>query len=398
MYAKVDSNRLFDSTKLNTIDVKDIKFNMNKNDVINLLASCFLLLSTLGHTVEARHDENGFSEEIIHARKEVQKIMDNYPGLAVAVTVDGKRIWSEGFGFSDIKNKTPATADTPFNIYSVAKMLTGVAAARLAEQGLLNLDAPLSAVIEDIPPEYSKLTPRLLLGHLSGIAHYASNQDWEDFSNSHCDIPSDAIKHFIRRPLVSSPGEKHIYSTYGYVLLSEIIGRSSEQGNYVDYMRDEIFKKAGMTNTRLDSRLTKNNMKATPYEGSLGNWKPILSTDASCKFGGGGFLSSANDLASFGRAFYQNELLSNKMTQVTVDPFLLNNNKTTHYGFGMSTNTFEEDGRTIRWARHSGGSPGGRGFLYVVLSEKVSVGITANSLGPNLGKIASKIAYIFARI
>ena len=214
----------------------------------------------------------------------------------------------------------------------------------------------------------------------------------------HCTEPADALPHFTNRSLISAPGAERTYSTYGYVLLSEVLARRSPQRSYTQFMRHEIFDVAGMRRTRLDGAGLGPEAKATAYTGSRDAWEEIDRLDASCKFGGGGFLSSARDLALFGKAFYDHMLLSPESTKMAAQPFHLSNGESTYYGFGMDTNTFESRGRSGHWARHSGGSLGGRAFLVVLLTDRVSVGMAGNADGPSLRSAASNIAYLFAGI
>ncbi len=258
----------------------------------------------------------GFDAEIARARAVLEPIISLFPGLAVSVTVDGEEVWADGWGFADTKTGQRAAPDTRFNVYSVAKMLTGIAAARLDEMGLLDLDEPLTNIIEQLPDSYGNVTPRLLIGHLAGVSHYASDEDWQAFGTRHCTEPADALPHFTNRPLMSAPGAERTYSTYGYVLLSEVLARRSPQKSYTQFMRQEIFDVAGMRRTRLDAEGLGPEAKAT----------------------------------------------------------------------------------TVHWARHSGGSPGGRAFLVVLLTHRVSVGIAANADGPSLRSAASNIAYVFAGV
>jgi CubicO group peptidase (beta-lactamase class C family) len=337
-------------------------------------------------------------ETILQARALVSSVASEYPGLAVTVTVDGEEVWAEGYGFADLESETPAMPDTRFNVYSVAKMLTGIGAARLAEMGQLDLDASLVDIVDGLQSSYAAVTPRHLIGHLSGVPHYLSDEDWRVFSDLHCSEPADALPHFLDRPLVTEPGVKRTYTTYGYVLLSEVLSRQSPQRSYTKFMHDEVFMVAGMENTQLDSKEFGSQLKATPYTMENGTWEKIEGLDASCKFGGGGFLSSARDLALFGMAFYDHKLLSPAVTKQVAQPFLLADGESTYYGFGMDTNTFEYGGREVHWARHSGGSPGGRSFLVVLLTHRVSVGIAANADGPSLRSVASNLAYLFAGV
>src|SRR5215216_8060681 len=67
----------------------------------------------------------------------------NAPGMTVAVAMDGKIVWSEGFGYANLSDHVPACPQTLFRIGSVSKSLTGVAIANLYGQGKLDLDAPV---------------------------------------------------------------------------------------------------------------------------------------------------------------------------------------------------------------------------------------------------------------
>jgi serine beta-lactamase-like protein LACTB len=355
------------------------------------------LVFGVGWTSIAKADPN-IDETILQARALVSSVASEYPGLAVTVTVDGEEVWAEGYGFADLESETPAIPDTRFNVYSVAKMLTGIGAARLAETGRLDLDASLVDIIDALPSQYAVVTPRHLIGHLSGVSHYLSDEDWRVFSDLHCSEPADALPHFLNRPLVTEPGVKRTYTTYGYALLSEVLSRQSPQKSYTNFMHDEVFMVAGMKNTQLDSKNIDSEFKATPYAMENGAWEKIEGLDASCKFGGGGFLSSARDLALFGMAFYDHKFLSPAVTKRVAQPFLLADGESTYYGFGMDTNTFEFGGREVHWVRHSGGSPGGRSFLVVLLTHRVSVGIAANADGPSLRSVASGLAYLFAGV
>ena len=126
------------------------------------------LVFGVGLTSLAKADPN-IDETILQARALVSSVAAEYPGLAVTVTVDGKEVWAEGYGFADLESETPAIPDTRFNVYSVAKMLTGIGAARLAETGRLDLDASLVDIVDALPSHYAVVTPRHLIGHLSGV-------------------------------------------------------------------------------------------------------------------------------------------------------------------------------------------------------------------------------------
>ncbi|XP_045133389.1 serine beta-lactamase-like protein LACTB, mitochondrial isoform X2 [Portunus trituberculatus] len=99
------------------------------------------------------------------------------PGLVVGVTVNGKQVWMDGFGFADLENGVRCSPATVMRIASISKSLTMTAVAKLWEDGKLDLDDPIQKYIPDFPKktyngEEVTITIRQLLSHKSGIRHY----------------------------------------------------------------------------------------------------------------------------------------------------------------------------------------------------------------------------------
>ena len=74
-------------------------------------------------------------------------VAGNVPGLSVTVLVDGEIVWAEGFGCTDAESHTPITPLTRFRLGALSKPLTAMAAARLHDQGRLDLDAPVQRYV-----------------------------------------------------------------------------------------------------------------------------------------------------------------------------------------------------------------------------------------------------------
>ena len=79
-----------------------------------------------------------------------EKLAPHIPGFAIAVAVDGRIVWSEAFGFADVKARRAATPATQFRIGSVSKPLTATAIAQLFETGKLDIDAPVAENIRQV--------------------------------------------------------------------------------------------------------------------------------------------------------------------------------------------------------------------------------------------------------
>lgn len=129
-------------------------------------------------TCTASADEN-FIKAIASARDHIQAMMTDrgIPGLAVAAAVNGKIVWSEAFGYSDLKRELPACPETQFRIASVSKLVTAAAAMRLYEKGKLDLDAPIQTYVPDFPDKGHTITSRQLLSHRGGIRDYRNDNE-----------------------------------------------------------------------------------------------------------------------------------------------------------------------------------------------------------------------------
>jgi serine beta-lactamase-like protein LACTB len=80
-----------------------------------------------------------------------EQLAPNIPGFAIAVAVDGRLVWSEAFGYTDLEGKRQTTTTTQFRIGSVSKPLTADAVAQLFESGKLDLDAPVQRYVRHFP-------------------------------------------------------------------------------------------------------------------------------------------------------------------------------------------------------------------------------------------------------
>jgi CubicO group peptidase (beta-lactamase class C family) len=128
-----------------------------------------------------------------------------------AVWRDGKIVWTSAAGYRDLENRIPADENTIFRLASVSKIVAATAAARLAEQGRLNIDAPVQTMVPGLSQQWPAITTRQLAAHTSGIPHYQS----EDENRGHTRYPTvaDAVKIFNGRQLLFAPGTKYSYSS-----------------------------------------------------------------------------------------------------------------------------------------------------------------------------------------
>jgi serine beta-lactamase-like protein LACTB, mitochondrial len=112
-----------------------------------------------------------YAEARANADKIGNKLMARgIPGLALAVAVNGRLVYAQGFGYADLQERVPAWPTTRFRIGSISKPLTAVALMQLVKQGRVDLDAPVQRYVPSFPDKGTKITPRLLAGHLAQSA------------------------------------------------------------------------------------------------------------------------------------------------------------------------------------------------------------------------------------
>jgi serine beta-lactamase-like protein LACTB, mitochondrial len=312
---------------------------------------------------EARANANKIGNELI-AR--------GIPGLAIAVAVDGRLLYAEGFGYADLEERVPAWPTTKFRIGSISKSLTAVALVQLVAQGKIDLDAPVQKYVPSFPDKGAKITPRLLAGHLAGIRHYKGD---EFLISQHYDSVLDGLKIFEHDPLVAPPGIAFHYSSYGYDLLSAVIESASGE-NFLIYMQRHVFTPLGLVDTTADQNRSIVEQRSRFYEREQdGATENAPHVDNSYKWAGGGFLSTAEDLVRFGSALLHPGFLSESSLHLLFTSQKTTSGQETGYGMGWFVHKSKSGQRIYE---HAGGSVGGTSQLIIYPDTGVVVALTTN--------------------
>ena len=333
-----------------------------------------VLLTTLCFCAPAT--EQTVSSSSDRARLIVRKeFASKAPGISVAVAVDGKIVWTEGFGLKDVAAKEPVTSETLFRIGSISKSLTSAGLAILVENRQLDLDAPVQKYVVDFPEKEGVITTRLLAGHLAGIRHYRANEMLlnREFSDVH-----SALAIFKADPLTATPGTKYFYSTYGWTLISAAM-ESAEHQEFLSYMDKNVIQPLKMEHTRPDrSDIFDTNCTLFYSTNTQGKFVTAPSVNNSYKWAGGGYLSTSEDLVRFGSALLQPGFLKKESLSLLFTSQKTLDGKSTGYGVGWFIGK-DTAGHRIYW--HSGSSIGGTGMLLLHPDDKAVVAILGNRSG-----------------
>lgn len=161
----------------------------------------------------------------------------------------GDRVIAQGaWGEASQRYHVPNNIETKFNLGSMNKMFTALAIGQLVETGKLRFDTKLGEVLTDYPDKdaAAKVAVSHLLTHSSGIGDFFS----EEF-DKHAHLIyslSDFLPFITDKPLAFEPGAQFSYSNGGFIVLGLIIEKITGE-NYFDYIRDNIYKPAGMMNS-----------------------------------------------------------------------------------------------------------------------------------------------------
>ena len=290
-----------------------------------------------------------------------------YPGIAVAVAVDGETVWSEGFGYANLEHRVPMQPAVKFRVGSISKSLTAAAAARLVEDGRLDLDAPIQKYVPSFPEKAHPITTRQLGGHLAGIRHYQGD---ENFIRDPYPTVLDGLSIFADDPLLHEPGTTFAYTSYGFNLLSAVVEGAAKQP-FLDTMREAVFRPLGLRDTVADFVVPIIPGRTSYYvRDDAGRVVNAPWVDNSYKWAGGGFLSTTEDILAFANAHLDDEFLSQASRKLLFTEQKTRDGEGVGYGLGWFIRT-REDGR--RLLSHSGGSVGGTSLMVMEPESRVVV-------------------------
>jgi CubicO group peptidase (beta-lactamase class C family) len=340
--------------------------------------------------------------QVISSWLEAQRDYKNIPSISAAIVIGDKMVWSDAFGYSDLRQEVKATDSTIYSICSISKLFTSIAIMQLRDRGLLNLDDPISEHLPwfNIEQAYSKsgqLTIRSILTHSSGLPRESDFPYWTDPEFPFPDW-EQLRKKLPEQQTLYPASTFYQYSNLGMSLLGAVI-EGKTGAPYKEYILEHLLKPLGMEDTHpeLPENL-RGSLLATGYSvesrdrsrDELAFFKTGSITPAV------GLSSTVKDLAKF--AIWQFKILDDiedpilngntlrEMHQVHwMDPDWAN-----HRGLGFGINRL--DGETL--VSHTGGCPGYLSQFVLIPKKKWAFIVMVNGLGINLGPYVDGMYHI----
>lgn len=177
----------------------------------------------------------------------------NIPGLSLTIIEDGEIAWTAGYGRLEANGAAAVDSETLFQAGSIAKPVTALAAMRMAEAGLIDLDADVSTYLrrytlpEGAQTAENPVTLRHLLAHTSGITPggYSGYVQGEAMPSDVQTLTGEAPANREGLQVETAPGEGLAYSGHGYTL-AEIVLQDVTGQDFAALMEDWVFEPLGL--------------------------------------------------------------------------------------------------------------------------------------------------------
>ena len=315
------------------------------------------------------------------ARADKLSAEDKFMGVEL-VESHGKVLLEKAWGYGDREANIPLAVTDKFRLGSMNKMFTAVATLQLVGQGKLSLDGTVGRYLPGYPNKEvaDKVTIRMLLTHVGGTGDIFG----EAFDKHRLELKTldDYVKLYGARGPEFPPGAQTAYSNYGFILLGVVIGKVSGE-DYYDYVRDHIFKPAGMTDTGSLPEIENVPGRVKGYMQKDGKWVPNTETLPWRGTSAGGGYSTLADLLGFAHAMMDGKLLPGDLR----DAATRSETKGDWYGYG-----FQVHGTGLAHSYgHTGGAPGMATELRVYPAAKTVV-IELENIDPGAPAVGSYYA------
>ena len=327
------------------------------------------------------------------------------PGLVLAVAQGDEDPWTFGWGTRDLATDEPMTPDDYVRIGSITKAVTTATVLSLVEEGLVDLDTPVTAYLgDDWYGAYEHgpdITLRHLMGHTAGFVEYAFDPGFFILGAARLGVPiapNEIVRFSTSYGPVAEFGDEYHYSTAGHVVAGMVIEAVTGNTAHAE-IRSRILEPLGVQNTYLapgelpPEQVTEGynrGLLASAFESltrvpdearaSFMGHEYIATLSypqeflQSAGWTGGGLEAQIGDVPRLFRGLFAGGLLSDaslaEMTTPGVNP---------GYGLGVGLGDVDEETSLS----HGGGVPGFRSRVAFFPDLDVTLAASANLLHPD---------------
>lgn len=354
-----------------------------------------------------------FSQSVVAQEK---KLFDDFinkameatpmvPSIGIAVVKDGKVAYLSAYGDADPEKGLKATPQTAYYIASITKSFTGLLGQMLADEGVIDLDAPLTTYkpFSDVKNRelFEELTIRHLLNHTSGLEN-----GYIVFREAYTgDKSKEILTMLLEEKTTKGKVGEYEYSNLGYNLFALLL--EAEFGwKWQDLLQEKIFGPLNMEHT--SAYISKSDKEkwsmAWPYLGFKGKTpeRSYLMKNDDMMQSAGGLLCSPEDAANWMIAFLNGGKLNGKqvikksLVEAVLKPsatYEREGDIFTDKGYGLGWVTAEFGGERINY--HFGGYNGFFSHISIMPEKNVGIAVFANepAFGDNVSNLIASFIY-----
>jgi CubicO group peptidase (beta-lactamase class C family) len=343
---EADNGKPFNTTEI-------LKYDPSKGD------------KKIGEFMQHLHKVSGFNGNVLVAKK-------------------GKIIYEGSFGWANHLTRDSLTLGSQFELASVTKTMTGTAIMQLWEKGKIKLDQDVKDFFPDFP--YDGVTIRLLLTHRSGMMNYVYFVD-NIYRSQHLNQKKgltnkeamDLIAKY-KPARFNKPNASFLYNNSNFMVLGAIIEKVTGM-SYADYMKENVFKPAGMTHTAVYSKAVYDKIPVDVVGHDRNSWKySVAQNFLDGPVGDKGIYSTVADLYVFDQALKAGKLIK----PATQDSAYTAHNPMIrgHFSYGYGWRIFESPGQRVIY--HTGWWHGFRHIFLRDMKNDVTIVLLGNMVNGSL--------------
>ncbi|MDQ7312939.1 serine hydrolase domain-containing protein [Stenotrophomonas sp. Sm10] len=276
-------------------------------------------------------------------------------GQAVLVAHNGQVLYQGASGERDPATHAPVTVDTIFAAQSMAKLLTSTLVMQLVDQGKVDLDAPASRYVPDLPTAWQAIHVRDFLNHSSGIGEYYDRVNNRWVSKGYLGVAPDlgaALKVAGATPMQFATGSRVQYTQANYLVLAALL-ETHYRRPYPAIARERILQPLKMASTSWGVASVPAQRAAVAYIGKDGTLQPA-NEDPWPDYGWGhaDLQTTVGDMNRFLQALATGKLLRTATLETLWQPQMLSGGGSNFFSTGWDT--IRSDGYTQ--VGHDGGT------------------------------------------
>ena len=287
------------------------------------------------------YDRN-FIDPIKLSRKELiaHMVTSEIPASSIAVSVEGKTIWSEAIGYANLELKAKATRETKFRIGSSSKIITSLVYHLLDERNTFGNDTLVSDYFEEFKNKKYPLPLHNLISETSGIRQ--PNFKESEYTKPGLVLQRDVHK-FLNDTLLFEPGKFEYSSDFNYNLIGAIMEKKLTK-RFGSIIKNVLLDTLQMKNTLIDVPQAIIENRATAYARNIVSQRSnAIFKDHTPSAPSIGMLSTADDLVKLVNALLYSDYFSDSFKKSYFEPFEFSDGKANKVkGWDILTNRNNE--------------------------------------------------------